>query len=457
MASRCRLGLDLLFALGIVPVLPLAAQSGSNAWEVQNLRGLPYLTVEAIQRNYGFTDLFNDDERFELKSPSALLQGRVGASSIAVNRLRYDLQYPIELQGGKRMISAFDVTNLVDLLLRPTEHLQPGELKTVYLQAASGDLSISPSSAEVVLGLQEALTGFGLEVRALAENAAPPVADWRHRPEDAVAWLRLGANSSLPSRLIRCGVLATPQSPKLASSKFDDVFHSGVALGNLYDAESIALATFCQFGFAFGPGAKTQRIVDGGIGQRVTEGFGQSPGAAVLVEWGSDAGGEHLLKSIAAGIIRYQGFLKSVKERSNPPAAQSGPAFRVARVEISGEESADAVRIRIKPPDGMTLAAAERAEDLQLQFYFFSAHDGKLRLLPSLSRKTSLAELGVRKLEATGELEITYPLSGLILDQVGASVFGCVVRLRWQGKVHDSGAFPRELLNQSWRFTSAES
>jgi hypothetical protein len=49
---------------------------------------------------------------------------------------------------------------------------------------------------------------------------------------------------------------------------------------------------------------------------------------------------------------------------------------------------------------------------------------------------------------------LAYVLPEVIQNRAGEPDFGWVVRLVWQGKVQDSEAAPRGLLNQLKRFTS---
>ncbi len=116
----------------------------ASAWKVHRLYQRPYLQIEAIQQNYGFATIKQNRESFELRSPTALVQGRVAEKTILVNRLHYDLHFPPEMKNGRRLLSAYDLTNLLDLLLRPGSHMRPKRLKRVYLQAVEDEWSTRP-------------------------------------------------------------------------------------------------------------------------------------------------------------------------------------------------------------------------------------------------------------------------------------------------------------------------
>ena len=453
MRARFLAVLALAFSF-LIPAPRALAQSGAGAWEVQVHRGIPYLTVEAIQRNYGFTDLTTDAERFELKSASALLQGREGASSILVNRLRYDLHFPIENQNGRCLISAYDVTNLIDFMLRPADHLQARELQTVYLQDAGGEPSGTPVAAGVVLSLQEALRSFGIEVRLLSEGTDElPGPSWREGARGATIWLRLKGNAQLPAHSIRCGILSPPESPKRNAAR-SEAAHRAVYSGNLYDAESLAFATLLQSGFVFGPGAKTQKIIDGGVGQDAEGAFQRTSGAAALVEWGSEFPEEHLLKSIAAGVVRYQGFLKGLRERQEAAAGGGRTAFSLGPVELHRGSGPSELRLQIRARDGAVPPAGFPAQELELQFYLFSGEAGTVELLSTPPDKIFAEKLVKPAAAPSSVLDVAYVLPEAIQNLAGEPKFGWAVRLLWQGKVQDSEAAPSGLLNQLGRFTS---
>ncbi len=447
--SLLRIRLLACLVLAVVSPVFATGQASSGFWEVQMLGGQPYLTVEAIQRNYGFTDLRGDSERFELSSSTARLEGRTGASSILLNRLRYELHYPLEARDGRVLVSAYDLSNLIDLLFRPGEHLQASELKTIYLQTDSADgLAAKPVAAEMVLALQEALASLGFDVRPVPVDAKRISADLLSRQETGAAvWLRLRGNPKLPAHYARCAVLAPPESPKRKTDR------TAVYAGNLADAESLALATLLQSGLVFGPGAKVQKVTDGAIAQDMTQPFERAPGAAVLVEWGKEFGQDHLLKSLAAGVVRYQGFLEGlVKQQAQRPKMQ--PEFFISTLKLDGEPGGRRLAGTIQVADGSGISLQTAREPLQLQFYLFAVSDaGKLELLQTPPEAVRGESLTSASDSGSGALVFEYALPegfSTRLDQPGA---GYAVRLLWQGKEQDVQSWPRELSNQLGRFT----
>ena len=82
------------FAVFCVPQLPVAQAQDvpdDDPWAVRFFKDEPYLTLETIQRKYGFESFATQGDGFELRSPSAVIEGGVGNGTVLVNRLRYQL------------------------------------------------------------------------------------------------------------------------------------------------------------------------------------------------------------------------------------------------------------------------------------------------------------------------------------------------------------------------------
>lgn len=297
--------LTCLSALFFVP--PNAQGENDDGWEVATYRGRPYLSLESIRKNYGFDKGNSLQSSFVLRGGGAVIEGNADQKLLKINGLNYGLSYAPVLIEKQPHLSAFDVTHLLDVVLRPTEHIKPKALKTVFVEAVEDQWSTRPDANDIVIELQHALAGFGVTVRVLPANSGmvPSESD----PNEGSMWLRFQGNGKLSHFEYRCSVLAAPASPERAlfANSAEEV--SQVFPGNQFAAQSLALATLIQTGLVFGPGAKSGNVVDAGVHQRASVPFRNANGAAVHVEWGEEVDPVHLLKSVAAGILRYSGFI----------------------------------------------------------------------------------------------------------------------------------------------------
>ena len=303
-APILRVSTVLLVAIG----LNARGQDTDEAWEIRTHRGRPYLALENVQQNYGFKDAIVEGTAFQLRGPGALIEGQADQQIVRINRLNYHLHYAPVLLDGKIFFSAYDVTHVLDLILRPASHVVPVKLKTVFVEAVEDQWSTRPDANDMALEIQQALAGYGVAVRILDANSGNVATD------GAVAWIRLQGNGKLSHYYeYRCSVLAPAGAPERVgiAASADEI--SAVFPGNQFDAQSLALATLIQSGLIFGPGAKNGEVLDAGIQQTPSIAFRSARGAAVHVEWGEEIDPVHLLKSLAAGILRYSAFLESFR------------------------------------------------------------------------------------------------------------------------------------------------
>tara|TARA_R110002096_G_scaffold16106_30_gene55206 strand:+ start:5543 stop:6496 length:954 start_codon:yes stop_codon:yes gene_type:complete len=300
-----------LFLIGLTTISVVRADD----WEVATYRGRPYLSLESIQKSYGFKTAKTLESTFELRGSGAVIKGEVDDKMLHINGLTYALSYAPTMIEKRPHISAFDVANLLDLILRPTEHIKPQPIKTVYVEAVEDKWSTRPDANDITLELQHALAGFGVTVELVPTNSG--VISAEANSGAGILWLRFQGNGKLSHYEYRCSVLAAPGSPERAmmANSAEEVRH--VYPGNRFAAESLALATLIQSGLAFGPGAKNGNAIDAGIHQMPSHPFQSSTGAAVHVEWGEEVDPVHLLKSVAAGILRYSGFIDGLIEGEN--------------------------------------------------------------------------------------------------------------------------------------------
>jgi len=448
---------------GVVGVLGLVALGGAawaedeaGPWDVHLHEGRPYLTVEAIQRNYGFGELNRSTETFVLRGAGALVEGRIGAREIRVNRLGYSLHFAPVLKRGHRLVSAYDVTNLLDLLLRPGEHMRPGALKTVYIQTLASEGKVESQAREFAFPIQEILSDFGLVVRLLPEESGGVVGEGMQLDESgATAWLRLRGNANVEGRGVRCSVLAPPEAPvRGGSASARD--RRAVYLGNLHDAESLALATLIQTGAVLGPAAREAGAVDGGNRQDLSGPFQRASGAAVQVEWGPDTDAGHLLKSVAAGLVRYRSFLAShaawVARTEEERSRERSAALGDISLELDQEGSGLKVAVGVRKGDAATSKTS--SDDLEVHcFVFTGASDGGIDLLETPPPRVTGGGPEEWK-DGQGTMVLWYSLPAGTLDGKQEPSFGYVVRLMRGGEVLHTVARPKGLLNQLWRFTS---
>ncbi len=425
-----------------------------DGWKVRNYRGMPYLSLESIQESYGFEKVVVEDTEFELRAQGALIRGKMNRKLLDINGLAYHLHYgPIRLE-GKLYLAAFDVTNVLDLILRPTGHMRPKALHTVYVEAVEDQWSTKPDAKDVSLEIQHALAGYGVTVRFLGTNSGGIVGDSMEIDgEGGTVWIRLQGNGKLSHHEFRTSVLAPPGAPERGEVVHSAEEMAAVYVGNLYDAQSLALATLIQTGLVFGPGAKASDAVDAGIRQIPSEAFQRASGAAVHIEWGEEIDPIHLLKSVIAGILRYSSFLEGQVKAAKALEEKNENTLEIQGVVL---ELVDHETLRMRVALGkVDSGKSPDQEKIDVQAFVF-AREGTsaIQLISAPPPKvTWISNLPAWEGDQPEELNLSYHL-GASAAEVHRETFGHIVRLIYDGQVQDVQAHPQGLLNQLWRYSA---
>ncbi len=429
---RCFAGIFLVF-------LGLATAEEDDSWPVHHHQGRPYLALANVQKNYGFSDVIVEDADFQLRGPGARVKGRTNQKWLEINGLSYHLHFaPIRLEGKDHHLAAYDVSSLLDLVLRPAAHLRAQGLGTVLVEAVEDQWSTRPDAKNLATQLQQALSSYGVTVQVLAPNSA---GGGGAGAEEEPAWIRLQGNGKLAHHQYRCSVLAPPGAPKRADAA------GAVFSGNLSDAESLALATLIQSGLILGPGARQSNAIDAGIRQSPLPAFQRARGAAVHVEWGEDTDEVHLLKSVAAGILRYSAFLDQQVELIRQQEASERRKLRLSGVEL---QIADANTLKLAvslAKTGQLQGEPDRGK-VELQAFVFAPDaSGAIHRISAPPPEISWTSDDFQGAEALFRLD-SGALRGLARENIGH-----VVRVIYNGEIQDAGAHPRGLLNHFWRYS----
>jgi hypothetical protein len=169
------------------------------------------------------------------------------------------------------------------------------------------------------------------------------------------------------------------------------------------------------------------------------------------VGWGEEFDPEHLVKSLVAGVVRYQSFLRTLKEQEAP-----GKRSALGRIigldwKRSANELALAARI------GASIAADEgevrSAASWQLEVFLFGVSgNGELELLQSPPARLVIGDAEAAKVLSGGETECIYQVPEALAARDKDLELGAAVRLLCEGKEQDARANPPFLRNQLGRF-----
>lgn len=448
----------------------------------------PYVTVENVAKMYAFRSTEVRSGHVFLISPSVILKAKLGSREFRINGLRYELQYPIEGKGRTAIISVADLRGVMDLIFRPTSHMQPSPVRHILIENASGE---GVANADVLIELlREHLRIENVEVRV--GNASAP---WgvtlpgqpvsmkeRHSGGlgGAVMIRVVSGAKGLEKDEVRSLVLASAGAPLHvggSTSKSEQT----VFAGNLFDAENLALATLIQGNIVAGKGGK-----DAGIrfGRSVALQAAHYP--VVQLELGRELDPSKIAKLTADGVKRYVKFIdaelkkRAEQEKNSKALLQIDEVGLSSLIDFAGGEAAREKnkkpgRLRLVLPisrrkdkseeqktDGAMVTKKKGREvidpsQVEIQVFFFDLADvEKVHLIQSGEPEVRwISILPDWTIDQPELLEFLYDvpprLQGVVVRP--ERDLGYVIRVIYKGVLQDAVAQPKGLLNQLWNFT----
>lgn len=116
----------------------LSTGFGWGQWNVMMHEGRRYVPVTDVARFYNMQMAASGDRSFRLLGNGRTLEGRAGQKEVMIDNVKFVLCFPIAVQNGQIILSAMDVTKIIEPVLRPARIKNPGKLRTVILDAGHG-------------------------------------------------------------------------------------------------------------------------------------------------------------------------------------------------------------------------------------------------------------------------------------------------------------------------------
>lgn len=329
--------------LGLLLLL-LATQISSHAWEVIMHEGRRHVSIEDVSKFYRLRDPIVNGPAFTLSGPSKTIRGRAGTREIYINNVKYILCFPVEQKSGRILISAMDVTKIIEPVMRPGLIKNAHAIRTVILDAghgghdsgAKGQRGIEKEAAlDVVLRAKRLLEQNGYTVRLTrSSDVFIPLEDraaFANRFLNAVfVSVHFNKSGSGGASGIETFALAPRGVPSMDEENFS---YSDLKLhpGHGQDAENIALATALHSSML-----RHMRLTDRGIkrarfvvirdiripGVLLEGGFMNHPVDGRLIA--SPAYRDAFARAILEGVGRYRSAVSGETSYTAPSAIASG-------------------------------------------------------------------------------------------------------------------------------------
>lgn len=307
-----------ILVLLVAPVAELCAATGK--WEIFSVRGVDYVRLDDVWRFYRFSKREGRPGFISYGAGDRTISLRPSKQDFYVNNYRYILSYPVISENGMLLISAIDMSKLVDPVLRP-RLTNSGKITTVVLDPGHGGHdsgAVSRYAREKDCNL-----ALGLKVRRKLEAAGFKVVMTR----DKDFFLTLGERVAIANRTPNCifvclhhnsggssasGIETFTLAPHGTTSPFARTRRTEDLAGNNQDSENIALATAVH-----SHSIKKTGAIDRGIQRARFSVLCTIKRPAILFEGGfvtnqqegskisSDSYQDILAQCICDGIVRY--------------------------------------------------------------------------------------------------------------------------------------------------------
>jgi N-acetylmuramoyl-L-alanine amidase len=118
--------------------LLLLCQDAASAWDVVLHENRRYVPVENVSKFYNLSPPVKQEDSFAIKSATKTIKGKSGTREVFINNVKYVLCFPIVKKGGSILISAMDVTKIIEPVMRPGLIKNVAPVTTVILDAGHG-------------------------------------------------------------------------------------------------------------------------------------------------------------------------------------------------------------------------------------------------------------------------------------------------------------------------------
>jgi N-acetylmuramoyl-L-alanine amidase len=118
----------------------------SDDWTVLKQQGRDYVTFTNVARFYQFPEYTRVSHTVSLRSDRRGIRAQSGTSELYVNGVRFLTDFPILSNGSDELISAMDVSKLIEPIMRPNKIKNTHKIETVVLDPGHGGVDSGASN-----------------------------------------------------------------------------------------------------------------------------------------------------------------------------------------------------------------------------------------------------------------------------------------------------------------------
>ena len=222
-------------------------------WTVIRHRDRPYVTFENVAQFYHFSEYTRVNRTVSLRSERRVVRAQGGTSEYSINGVRFFACFPLLSNGESDLISAMDISKIIEPVLRPSRIQGAQKIETVVLDPGHGGIDRGASSSfgteksftlDVALAARKELIRAGYRVEMTRVNDVAVSLEERVRFANRfprAVFVSIHFNSASGGAGFETYALAPEGVPSNASSEHHASGSDGRCAGNAFDGQNIAL------------------------------------------------------------------------------------------------------------------------------------------------------------------------------------------------------------------------
>jgi N-acetylmuramoyl-L-alanine amidase len=239
-----------------IPLFLTAAVAwAAGEWTVTKHQNRDYVTFSNVAHFYSFPEYTRVSHTVSLRSERRGIRAKAGTSELYINSVRFVTDFPILSEGDDELISAMDVSKLIEPIMRPNRLHNAQKIQTVVLDPGHGGVDQGASNqwgTEKMFALDVAMharselqrAGYKVEMTRTRDNAVSleDRVKFANRFKDAL-FISIHFNYSGNAEGLESYALAPAGVPSNAANE-SHVSSADVAAcaGNAQDEHNIALS-----------------------------------------------------------------------------------------------------------------------------------------------------------------------------------------------------------------------
>ncbi len=149
-------------------------------WNVVQQQGRDYVSFANVAQFYQFPQFTRVSRTVSLRGEHRSIRAQAGTSEISINGVRFFADFPLLSSGSEELVSAMDVSKIIEPVLRPSRIQNAQKVETVILDPGHGGTDSGASNRwgsekdfalDVALSAREQLlrAGFKVEMTRLSD------------------------------------------------------------------------------------------------------------------------------------------------------------------------------------------------------------------------------------------------------------------------------------------------